>query len=65
MGVKLKKVKICKERCAACGTCLPYCKKKAIYIEKGCYAAVKEELCVGCGLCVKACPAEALEVEVQ
>lgn len=51
-----------KSVCVACGVCVKTCPRKAIEINRGCYALVDEALCVGCSLCAKACPAGCISV---
>ncbi len=40
--------------CTGCGTCVQYCKEKAIKIRNG-IAVLKDDLCVQCGVCIKSC----------
>lgn len=51
-----------KKHCAACGVCVKTCRKGAVTVWRGCYAAVAEDKCVGCGLCAKACPSGCITV---
>jgi len=40
--------------CTGCGSCVYYCKEKAIKIRNG-ISELNEEKCVQCGMCVKSC----------
>jgi anaerobic sulfite reductase subunit C len=40
--------------CTGCGSCVYYCKEKAIRIRNG-ISELNEEKCVQCGMCVKSC----------
>jgi anaerobic sulfite reductase subunit C len=48
--------------CTGCGTCVQYCKEKAIVIRNG-ISELKEDKCVQCGVCVRSCPFELLKAE--
>ena len=52
-------VKIDKEKCDACGTCVEACPVEAIAVKEK--AEVNEEECVDCGTCIDECPNEAIE----
>ena len=41
--------------CTGCGTCVQYCKEKAIAIKNG-EIRLNDELCVHCGMCIQSCP---------
>lgn len=48
--------------CTGCGTCVQYCKEKAIVIRNG-ISVLKEDKCVQCGVCVRSCPFEILKAD--
>jgi dissimilatory sulfite reductase (desulfoviridin) alpha/beta subunit len=48
--------------CTGCGTCVQYCKEKAIVIRNG-ISELKEDKCVQCGVCVRSCPFELLKAD--
>ena len=48
--------------CTGCGTCVEYCKEKAIVIKNG-ISVLREEKCVQCGVCIRSCPFELLKTE--
>ncbi len=41
--------------CTGCGTCVQYCREKAIRVVSG-KIVLNEEKCVHCGMCVESCP---------
>lgn len=41
--------------CTGCGTCVQYCKEKAIAIKNG-QIKMNDDLCVHCGMCIQSCP---------
>jgi len=49
-------------QCTGCGTCVQYCKEKAIIIRRGLSELVPEK-CVQCGVCVASCPFDLLKAE--
>ncbi len=46
--------------CTGCGTCVEYCREKAIAIKNG-VSVLKEDRCVECGICIRSCPFELLK----
>lgn len=54
-----------REACAACGSCIDVCPRKAISIFRGSYAVVDATRCVGCGMCSRVCPAGVILMEVR
>jgi anaerobic sulfite reductase subunit C len=48
--------------CTGCGTCVEYCREKAIRIKNG-ISELSEDKCVQCGVCVRSCPFELLKAE--
>ncbi len=48
--------------CTGCGTCVEYCKEKAIRIRQG-ISELYTDKCVQCGICVKSCPFDLLKAE--
>jgi anaerobic sulfite reductase subunit C len=48
--------------CTGCGTCVQYCKEKAIKIRNG-ISELKEDKCVQCGVCIQSCHFDLLKAE--
>jgi dissimilatory sulfite reductase (desulfoviridin) alpha/beta subunit len=48
--------------CTGCGSCVYYCKEKAIRIRNG-ISELNEEKCIECGMCVKSCSFDLLKSE--
>jgi len=48
--------------CTGCGTCVEYCKEKAIRIKQG-ISELYTDKCVQCGVCVRSCPFDLLKAE--
>jgi dissimilatory sulfite reductase (desulfoviridin) alpha/beta subunit len=48
--------------CTGCGSCVFYCKEKAIKIRNG-IAELNEEKCVLCGMCVNSCSFDLIKLE--
>ena len=48
--------------CTGCGTCVQYCKEKAIIIRRG-ISELLADKCVQCGVCVVSCPFDLLKAE--
>ena len=57
------KVKVDKDLCIACGTCVAYCPYHAPKLESVGGISFDLDACRGCGLCVALCPAFALDLE--
>ena len=49
-------------QCTGCGTCVEYCKEKAIVV-KGGISVLDPDKCVQCGVCVQSCPFDLLKAE--
>jgi NAD-dependent dihydropyrimidine dehydrogenase PreA subunit len=54
-------VKIDKEKCNACGTCVEACPVEALKLKD--VAEVDEETCIDCGTCVDECPEGAISLD--
>jgi dissimilatory sulfite reductase (desulfoviridin) alpha/beta subunit len=48
--------------CTGCGTCVEYCKEKAIRIRNG-ISVLTDDKCVQCGVCVRSCHFDLLKSE--
>ena len=48
--------------CTGCGSCVQYCKEKAIKIRNG-ISELKEDSCVQCGVCIQSCHFNLLKAE--
>jgi dissimilatory sulfite reductase (desulfoviridin) alpha/beta subunit len=48
--------------CSGCGTCVEYCKEKALRVKNG-IAELDDGKCVQCGVCVISCPYELVKTE--
>jgi coenzyme F420-reducing hydrogenase delta subunit/ferredoxin len=57
------KVRVDKDLCIACGTCVAYCPYHAPTLASVGGISFDLEACRGCGLCVALCPAFALELD--
>lgn len=51
-----------KDRCSACGICIPLCPYNAIERDEERRAKVIEAVCKGCGACSSACPSAAIKM---
>jgi anaerobic sulfite reductase subunit C len=49
-------------QCTGCGTCVEYCKEKAIVIKNG-ISVLDPNKCVQCGVCIRSCPFDLLKAE--
>ena len=58
----IKKGKVDKSRCVACGACVKACPIGAVTVWKGRHAVIDENLCIGCGKCENVCPAGSIEI---
>ena len=54
-------VKIDKDECCGCGTCVEACPAGALTIEDE-VAVVDESACLDCGICTEECPLGALKL---
>jgi NAD-dependent dihydropyrimidine dehydrogenase PreA subunit len=54
-------VKIDKEKCTGCGSCVEVCSVEALSLVDN-LAVVDPDLCVECGVCVDECPVEAISL---
>jgi len=48
--------------CTGCGTCVEYCKERAIRLKDG-ISVLDEDKCVQCGVCIHSCPYHLLKSE--
>ncbi len=55
-------IKIDKEKCTGCGTCVDTCPMGIYSLDKGKAKAGEKDECVMCRACESACPAGAIEV---
>jgi len=55
-------VKIDREKCTGCESCVEECPSEAIKMVDG-KAVVDADACIDCGACVDACPVEAISME--
>ena len=53
-------VKLAKEKCKGCTTCITTCPTEAIRVRNG-KATIIEERCIDCGACIRICPSHAKE----
>ncbi len=57
-----KIIEIDKEKCDACGVCIPNCAEQALIIENNELKIIEDKLCDGLGACLNACPKNALKI---
>jgi Fe-S-cluster-containing hydrogenase component 2 len=55
-------VKVDKDECVGCETCVPACPEEAISIVED-KALIDQDKCTQCKTCVEECPVEAIKVE--
>ena len=48
--------------CTGCGTCVEYCKEKALRVKNG-IAVLTDDKCVQCGVCIRSCPYELVKAD--
>jgi len=48
--------------CTGCGTCVEYCKERAIVVKRG-ISVLDPAKCVQCGVCVRSCPFDLLKAD--
>ena len=61
--LRMKEIKIDKDKCNICNTCFKFCPTNAITVGEDDKAEIDESLCIGCGACVNVCPEEAITLE--
>ncbi len=55
-------VKVDKNKCIGCGTCVNVCPQGVFVMKDGKAEAVNQKACVGCRACEASCPADAIKV---
>lgn len=55
-------IKIDKEQCIGCESCVATCPAGALSMEEG-KASVNQDTCISCGACVGECPVGAISME--
>lgn len=58
------KMKVCKDKCVACGSCVGACPVNAIDFVDG-VAFIDKDKCIECGTCEAICPVEAINSDEQ
>ncbi len=53
-------MKIDKEKCIGCGTCVAICPVGAISLDADGKAVIDKEKCINCGACKATCPVDAI-----
>ena len=56
-------MKVDKEKCIVCGTCVAVCPVGAISFGDDGKAVINKEICINCGACKSSCPVEAIDEE--
>ena len=59
---KLRRARVDRDSCVACGCCVKVCPLQAIEIVRGVMAQVRQDKCVGCGKCARECPASVIKI---
>lgn len=57
-------LKIDREKCLWCGSCVGVCPTLALTLKET-YVDVDQERCTLCGICVRACPVGAITIEEE
>ena len=59
---RIKPVRTDERLCTGCGSCVEYCKEKAVRVKNG-ISVLYEDKCVQCGVCVRSCHFDLLKSE--
>jgi NAD-dependent dihydropyrimidine dehydrogenase PreA subunit len=54
-------VRVDKEKCNGCGTCVEACPTEALSLKND-KVAVDADTCIDCGVCIDECPVQALSL---
>lgn len=54
-------MKVNKEICVGCGTCIGACPTQAISFDKDGKAVIDQKKCIHCGTCAGVCPVNAID----
>ena len=57
-------VKLARDKCKGCTTCISTCPTEAIRVRKG-KAVILDERCIDCGVCIRNCPSHAKEPQAD